>query len=89
MPAGETAGFLHDDAPYLKIGHGPPLVMVPGMTPEHDVPKGWQRRTLTATWAANARLMQSRTAERCCSAELTWACATPEKRKVGGSTPPS
>jgi pimeloyl-ACP methyl ester carboxylesterase len=30
-------------APYLKIGQGPPLVMVPGLTPEHDVPRGWQR----------------------------------------------
>ena len=44
MPAREAAGFLHDDAPYLKIGQGPPLVMVPGLTPEHDVPSGWQRR---------------------------------------------
>jgi pimeloyl-ACP methyl ester carboxylesterase len=44
MPGRESAGFLHDDAPYLKIGQGPPLVMVPGLTPEHDVPRGWQRR---------------------------------------------
>ena len=32
MPGRESAGFLHDDAPYLKIGQGPPLVMVPGLT---------------------------------------------------------
>jgi pimeloyl-ACP methyl ester carboxylesterase len=44
MPGGESVGFLHDDAPYLKVGQGPPLVMVPGLTPEHDVPRGWQRR---------------------------------------------
>jgi pimeloyl-ACP methyl ester carboxylesterase len=48
MPARESAGFLHDDIPYLRIGHGPPLVMVQGLTPEHDVPKGWARRWLLA-----------------------------------------
>ncbi len=44
MPARETVGFLHDDVPYLRIGHGPPLVSVQGLTPEHDVPKGMERR---------------------------------------------
>jgi pimeloyl-ACP methyl ester carboxylesterase len=44
MPGEESAGFLHDDVPYLKIGQGPPLVIMPGLTPDHDVPKGWQRR---------------------------------------------
>ncbi len=44
MPTSETAGFLHDDTPYLKIGQGRPLVMVQGLTPEHDVLTGWQRR---------------------------------------------
>ncbi|MGZ4493133.1 MAG: alpha/beta fold hydrolase, partial [Nocardioides sp.] len=29
-------------------GHGPPLVTVQGLTPEHDVPKGWQRRMALA-----------------------------------------
>ncbi len=48
MPARESAGFLYDDAPYLKIGQGPPLVMVQGLTSEHDVPKGWPRRWLLA-----------------------------------------
>jgi len=33
MPGRELAGFLHDGAPYLRIGQGPPLVMVPGLTP--------------------------------------------------------
>jgi pimeloyl-ACP methyl ester carboxylesterase len=44
MPARESVGFLHDDVPYLKIGHGPPLVSVLGLTSEHDVPKGLERR---------------------------------------------
>lgn len=39
-----STGFLYDDVPYLRIGQGPPLLMVQGLTPEHDVPKGWQRR---------------------------------------------
>ena len=41
MPARESAGFLHDDTPYLQVGNGPPLVMVQGLTPGHDVPTGW------------------------------------------------
>ena len=40
----ETAGFLHDDVPYLKIGHGPPLVSVLGLSPRHEVPAGLDRR---------------------------------------------
>jgi pimeloyl-ACP methyl ester carboxylesterase len=48
MPEGESAGFLHGGVPYVKIGQGPPLVMVPGLTPEHDVPKGWERRMAVA-----------------------------------------
>ena len=39
-----SAGFLHDDVPYLRLGHGPPLVMVQGLSPVHDVPTGWARR---------------------------------------------
>jgi len=42
-PRGST-GFLHDEIPYLRIGEGPPLLMVQGLTPDHDIPKGWQRR---------------------------------------------
>ncbi len=44
MPARDSVGFLHGDIPYLRIGHGPPLVSVQGLTPEHDVPKGMDRR---------------------------------------------
>jgi pimeloyl-ACP methyl ester carboxylesterase len=55
MPGGESAGFLHGDVPYLKIGQGPPLVIVPGLTPEHDVPKGWERRIAVASARPLAR----------------------------------
>ncbi|MBK9178664.1 MAG: alpha/beta hydrolase [Acidimicrobiales bacterium] len=48
-------GFLHDDIPYLKIGDGPPLVAVAGLTPEHDVPRGWERRMTLAYAAPLAR----------------------------------
>lgn len=44
MHVRECAGFLRDDVPYLKTGQGPPLVSVQGLTPEHVVPTGWQRR---------------------------------------------
>lgn len=44
MAERESVGFLHDDIPYLKIGQGPPLVSVQGLTPEHDLPKGPERR---------------------------------------------
>lgn len=39
-----STGFLHDGIPYLRIGQGPPLVVVQGLSPEHDVPKGFDRR---------------------------------------------
>jgi pimeloyl-ACP methyl ester carboxylesterase len=55
MPGRESAGLLHDDAPYLKIGQGPPLVMVPGLTPDHDVPRGWQRQIALASARPLAR----------------------------------
>ncbi len=44
MPERESTGLLYDDVPYLKVGHGPPLVSVLGLTPEHAVPKGLERR---------------------------------------------
>jgi pimeloyl-ACP methyl ester carboxylesterase len=40
----ESTGYLYDDIPYLKVGDGPPLVMVGGLSPEHTVPTGWERR---------------------------------------------
>lgn len=39
-----AVGFLHDDVPYLRVGQGPPLVMIQGLSPEHDVPRGLERR---------------------------------------------
>jgi pimeloyl-ACP methyl ester carboxylesterase len=48
MTKRESVGFLHDDVPYLKIGHGPPLVSVLGLTPAHDLLKGWERRMALA-----------------------------------------
>ena len=55
MPGQESVGFLHDNAPYLKIGQGPPLVLVPGLTPAHDVPRGWQRQSALASARPLAR----------------------------------
>jgi pimeloyl-ACP methyl ester carboxylesterase len=49
MASRAVEGFLHDDIPYLRMGAGPPLVVVSGLTPDHAVPKGWERRmALTA-----------------------------------------
>lgn len=39
-----TAGLLGEGIPYLAVGDGPPLVMVQGLTPTHDVPTGMERR---------------------------------------------
>jgi pimeloyl-ACP methyl ester carboxylesterase len=39
-----SSGLLGDGIPYLKVGEGPPLVMVQGLTPTHDVPTGLERR---------------------------------------------
>lgn len=49
MPGRESSGFLHDGVPYLRLGDGPPLVMVQGLTPEHDVPKGFERRMVLSS----------------------------------------
>jgi len=40
----EITGFLTGDVPYLKVGQGPPLVVAQGLAPQHDVPRGWERR---------------------------------------------
>jgi pimeloyl-ACP methyl ester carboxylesterase len=44
MPSA-SSGLLNEEIPYLKFGDGPPLVMVQGLTPRHEVPKGMERRT--------------------------------------------
>ena len=46
-----TAGVLGEGIPYLAVGDGPPLVMVQGLTPTHDVPTGMDRR-MTLSMAA-------------------------------------
>lgn len=44
MPERDVSGFLHDQVPYLRLGHGPPLVSMLGLTPGHNVPQGFDRR---------------------------------------------
>lgn len=39
-----TTGLLGEGIPYLAVGDGPPLVMIQGLTPTHDVPSGMERR---------------------------------------------
>lgn len=39
-----TTGLLGEGTPYLAVGDGPPLVMVQGLTPTHEVPSGMERR---------------------------------------------
>jgi len=41
-------GFLYNDIPYLRVGQGPPLVSIVGLTPEHDIPTGVERRVALA-----------------------------------------
>ena len=51
MATEATTGFLNGHTPYLKLGDGPPLVMVQGLTPKHDVVEGTERRLLTRSLA--------------------------------------
>ena len=48
MPRQSSVGFLHGQTPYLRVGDGPPLVMIQGLTPDHDVPHGAMRRMALA-----------------------------------------
>ncbi|HSN05867.1 MAG TPA: alpha/beta hydrolase [Candidatus Angelobacter sp.] len=48
MSGQPSTGFLHEGVPYLRLGDGPPLVMVQGISPEHDVPRGFERRMALA-----------------------------------------
>jgi pimeloyl-ACP methyl ester carboxylesterase len=50
-----SSGFLLDDVPYLRLGSGPPLVMVTGLTPDHEIPRGSDRRMLVSTATPLAR----------------------------------
>jgi pimeloyl-ACP methyl ester carboxylesterase len=51
MTASTTTGFLHGRTPYVRFGDGPPLVTVQGLTPQHEVPKGFERRMLASSLA--------------------------------------
>ena len=44
MSVRESAGLLRGDVPCVRIGQGPPLVSVQGLTSDHDVPRGMERR---------------------------------------------
>ena len=54
MTTQASTGYLHGDTPYLRIGTGPPLVMVMGLTPDHDIPTGWERRMVLSAARAFA-----------------------------------
>ena len=49
--AAVTEGHLSSGVPYLRLGHGPPLVVASGLTTEHANPTGATRR-MTLAWAA-------------------------------------
>src|SRR5829696_470019 len=51
MATETTTGILNGTTPFLKLGEGPPLVMVTGLTPTLDVPQGVERRMLTRSLA--------------------------------------
>lgn len=42
--SGLSSGLLAGGVPYVVMGHGPPVVLVAGLTPSSDVPMGWTRR---------------------------------------------
>lgn len=44
-----SEGLLNDGIPYLAVGDGPPVVVVEGLTPTHEVPTGWARRMALAS----------------------------------------
>lgn len=50
-----TSGYLHKDTPYLRIGTGPPLVVVMGLTADHEIPSGLERRMVLSSAAPFAR----------------------------------
>jgi pimeloyl-ACP methyl ester carboxylesterase len=45
-----TEGRLSTGQPYLRLGEGPPLVVAPGLSPEHANPTGAWRR-ISLSWA--------------------------------------
>jgi pimeloyl-ACP methyl ester carboxylesterase len=51
MATETTTGYLNGSTPYLKLGDGPGLVMVQGLTSKHEVPEGVERRLLARSLA--------------------------------------
>lgn len=49
--AAVTEGTLSTGVPYLRLGHGPPLLVAAGLTSEHANPRGVWRR-MSVGWAA-------------------------------------
>lgn len=43
-PAVLDSGHLGPGLPFLRLGEGPPLVFLPGLTADHDVPRGQELR---------------------------------------------
>ena len=39
-------GCLYGNVPYLRMGHGPPLLVASGLTAEHANPRGFERRMM-------------------------------------------
>ena len=39
-------GCLYGDVPYLRMGHGPPLLLATGLSAEHINPSGFERRMM-------------------------------------------
>lgn len=46
-----TEGRFSTGVPYLRVGHGPPLIVASGLTAEHANPTGMRRRS-SLSWAA-------------------------------------
>jgi pimeloyl-ACP methyl ester carboxylesterase len=44
-----STGFLDGGTPYLRFGTGPPLVIVAALTPDHEIPTGWDRRMMLSS----------------------------------------
>lgn len=55
MVGATSEGILRDDIPFLRLGQGPPVVMVQGLSPQHEVPRGWERRMVLAAAEPLAR----------------------------------
>ena len=50
-----VAGTLHGGLPMIRLGSGPPLLLLAGLTPEHRNPTGFDRRMQLRSTAAFAK----------------------------------